>query len=77
MSRKPKPENYANTIMLVPSDEFIAALPYGKIPDRHDFLQLTDQQRIDYWRKTIALTQALTDDLNTIDWQTRVEPLPW
>jgi len=77
VSRKPSLANYARTIMLVPSDDFVAKLPYGKIPDRHDFLKLSDQERMAYWRKTIALTQTLADDLDTIDWQARVEPLPW
>jgi hypothetical protein len=70
-------KNYSKTIMLVPSDDFIAALPYGKIPDRHDFLKLSDQARIQYWRKTIELTQLLAEDLAHMDWQGRVEPLPW
>ena len=75
--RAPKHENYAKTIMLVPTDEFIAQLPYQKIPDRHDFLNLSDADRIESWRTTIALTQNLAQDLSTMDWQARVEPLPW
>jgi len=75
--RKPSRENYAKTIMLVPSDEFVAGLPGGKIPDRYDFLNFSDHERIRNWRKTIALTQCLADDLANIDWQARVEPLPW
>jgi hypothetical protein len=75
--RSPRHENYSKTIMLVPSDEFIAQLPYGKIPDRHDFLNLPDADRIKSWRKTIERTQNLAEDLSTMDWQSRVEPLPW
>jgi len=75
--RTPKHENYSKTIMLVPSDEFIADLPQKKIPDRHDFLNLSDTDRIQSWRKTIELTQHLAEDLSTMDWQSRVEPLPW
>ncbi len=75
--RKPSHENYAKTIMLVPSDSFIARLPYQKIPDRHDFLNLSDTDRIHYWRKTVELTQHLADDLSTMDWKTRVQALPW
>jgi hypothetical protein len=75
--RSPRHENYSKTIMLVPSDEFIAQLPYQKIPDRHDFLNLSDTDRIESWRKTIELTQALAEDLATMNWQARVEPLPW
>lgn len=75
--RKPSKANYAKTIMLVPSEEFVASLPYKKIPDRHDFLNLSDQERISYWRKVVAQTEVLTDDLATMHWQSRVEPLPW
>jgi len=75
--RSPSHDNYAKTIMLVPSDAFIAQLPYRKIPDRHDFLNLADTDRIASWRKTIELTQNLAEDLSTMDWQSRVEPLPW
>jgi hypothetical protein len=75
--RSPRHENYSKTIMLVPSDAFIAQLPHQKIPDRHDFLNLSDTDRIQSWRKTIELTQDLTEDLSTMDWQARVEPLPW
>jgi hypothetical protein len=75
--RKPSKENYSKTIMLVPSDEFVQSLPYQKIPDRHDFLNLSDEERISTWREVIKRSQALRDDLMTMDWQARVEPLPW
>ena len=75
--RKPSKENYARTIMLVPSDEFVESLPYSKIPDRHDFLNMADQDRISYWREVIKRTEELAEDLATMDWQARIEALPW
>jgi hypothetical protein len=75
--RKPSKENYSKTIMLVPSDEFVASLPHSKIPDRHDFLKLSDSQRISYWREVVSRTEELGEDLANIDWQSRVEELPW
>ncbi len=75
--RKPSKDNYAKTLMLVPSEDFIASLPFKKIPDRHDFLNLSDQDRIRYWRKVVAQTEALAEDLATMHWQSRVEALPW
>jgi hypothetical protein len=75
--RAPSTSNYDRTILLVPSDEFIAGLPYGKIPDRKDFFNLPEKERISYWRKTIEMSLALFDDLMTMDWADRVEPLPW
>jgi len=77
ISRKPSHENYSKTIMLVPSDEFISRLPHGKIPDRHDFLNFSDAQRIKYWRETISLSKELYEDLSTLNWSERVQALTW
>jgi len=63
--------------MLVPSDDFIANLPNGKIPDRHDFLNFSDEERIANWTACVKATQLLADDLKTMDWSKRVEALPW
>ncbi|WP_088329227.1 hypothetical protein [Lacimicrobium sp. SS2-24] len=58
-SRRPSAKSYANTLMLVPSDEFVASLPYGKIPDRKDFEKMTPEQRIPYWQKVISESDRL------------------
>jgi hypothetical protein len=54
--------------MLVPSDEFVASLPYGKIPDRKDFEDMPAAQRIEYWQTVISqsdkLGQAFKDMYN-------------
>ena len=54
--------------MLVPSDEFVASLPYGKIPDRKDFETMPAAQRIKYWQTVISksdvLGQAFRDMFN-------------
>jgi len=77
VKRIPSHKNYAKTIMLVPSDEFISKLPNGKIPDRHDFLNFSDEERIANWTTCVKATQLLADDLKTMDWSKRVEALPW
>ena len=43
-------KKFDNVIQVYPSKEFIAALPYGKIPDRTDFVNLTQKERLTYWR---------------------------
>ncbi|WP_434927258.1 alpha/beta hydrolase [Shewanella sp. HL-SH4] len=58
--------NYHNALILAPSAEFIASLPYGKIPDREDFKHLDTQSRIDYWQTSIKQSQKLADELATI-----------
>lgn len=62
--RKIKAGNYRNVVMLNPSDDFIAQLPYGKIPDRHDFLKLDDKSRESYWQTVLDQSQHLVDALH-------------
>ena len=75
--RKPSKENYRRTIMLVPTDEFVASLPYGKIPDRKDFEKLSDQERIRYWREVVQRSQGFKQQLQNLDWAKHAEALPW
>ncbi len=57
--RQCHPSSYDNVVMIVPSDEFIAGLPYQKIPDRKDFTDMPAEQRIAYWHKTMAESERL------------------
>jgi len=52
---------WSNLIMVSPAPEFVAALPGGKIPDRKDFTAMDDQQRLDFWRTTVAESERLGD----------------
>lgn len=63
--RKAKAENYDNVVMLAPSAEFIAKLPYGKIPDRKDFVDLSNEDREAYWNTVLEATNGLVNDLHT------------
>lgn len=58
--------NYHNALILAPSAEFIASLPYGKIPDREDFKHLDTQSRINYWQTSVKQSQMLADEFATI-----------
>lgn len=58
--------HYHNALILSPSAEFVASLPYGKIPDREDFKQLDTEQRITYWRQSVALSARLGDEFAEI-----------
>ena len=40
-------------IMICPSDEFLAQLPFGKIPDRRDFGKIPERVRETYWRHCV------------------------
>ncbi|WP_299078243.1 patatin-like phospholipase family protein [uncultured Paraglaciecola sp.] len=57
--RLPHASSYDDVVMLVPSDEFVASLPYGKIPDRKDFETMPAEQRIAYWQQVISQSDKL------------------
>ncbi len=64
--RSASPANSKNVLLLCPSREFVTGLPYGKIPDRDDFVRFyrRDDERIAYWRKVSHAGAALSDEFN-------------
>jgi hypothetical protein len=64
LKRRVNALNYDKTVMLVPSDGFIASLPFGKIPDREDFTKMPTQERIEYWQQVLRQTEALADSFS-------------
>ncbi len=52
----------ADTVILCPSEAFVAGLPGGRIPDRSDFVELDEQIRRKRWRRVIAESRRLGDD---------------
>lgn len=59
--RKISAEHYSHTLVVTPSPEFIARLPYGKIPDRKDFERLSDKTRLKYWLTVVDENQRLAE----------------
>ncbi|GAA0859406.1 patatin-like phospholipase family protein [Aliiglaciecola litoralis] len=57
--RLPHKSSYNKVLMAVPSAEFVASLPFGKIPDRKDFETMEASQRIDYWQTVIKRSDEL------------------
>jgi hypothetical protein len=53
-----------NVLLLAPSADYLARLPYGKLPDRRDFSRFlgADDARERYWRKAMAESQRLGDE---------------
>ncbi|MCW8090639.1 patatin-like phospholipase family protein [Alteromonas sp. ASW11-130] len=79
--RWPHASSYANTVMLVPSAEFVNSLPFSKIPDRKDFKKMDDKTRISYWETVIQESDKLgeyfmkiTEDQSIVD---LIKPLPF
>ncbi|HOT43668.1 MAG TPA: patatin-like phospholipase family protein [Spirochaetota bacterium] len=54
-----------NVLIVCPSKDFIAGLPYGKVPDRNDFMKFKgrDNERLGYWRKAIEGGKILGEEL--------------
>lgn len=66
LNRKVHTNNYDNTVLICPSAEFIASLPYGKIPDRTDFTNFDDNTRIKYWKQVFVKTEELSNSLHQL-----------
>ncbi|MEE4245326.1 MAG: hypothetical protein V2I33_07930 [Kangiellaceae bacterium] len=64
LNRSPSHQHYDRTVMLVPSDQFIASLPYKKIPDRTDFKNLSDDERFTYWQTVFKETSKLAESFD-------------
>jgi hypothetical protein len=54
--------NFERAIVIAPSAELVAQLPYGKIPDRRDFNRLDDTKRIRYWRQVVEAGERMADE---------------
>lgn len=52
-----------NVLLLAPSAQYLASLPYGKLPDRSDFKRFMGDaaSRQRYWRKAMSESQRLGD----------------
>ena len=66
LKRNVQSKHYQNVVMLVPSDKFIASLPFGKIPDRKDFTEMVAATRIKYWRTVLSETERLAESFDAL-----------
>lgn len=64
--RRPQPHHYHNVLLVCPSDEWVASLPFGKIPDRRDFERMDDASRIRYWETVLDRSRDLADALHDV-----------
>jgi hypothetical protein len=72
--RRPNPAHIDRTILISPSQEFVARLPNGKIPVNH-----SPAERVQIWRKVVAECEALGEELNDVlaknELESRLTPL--
>ncbi len=77
--RKPQAGNVDRTILVSPSDEFVASLPNRKIPDRSDFVNYEPAERERIWRTCVAACEAMADEFVEViekdQLAARLEPL--
>lgn len=64
--RRPRPRHYRNVVLLHPSPEWVASLPFGRIPDRRDFARLDDASRIRCWHTVLDRSRELADALHAL-----------
>jgi hypothetical protein len=64
-------------ILVAPSDRFISRLPFGRIPDRKDFIRLKgqDAKRVDAWETVADLSRNLGETFLDITRTGRIQDL--
>lgn len=77
--RRPQAGNVDRTILISPSEEFVAKLPNGKIPDRTDFVNFEPAERVRIWKQCVAACEVLADEFREViekeQLAARLEPL--
>ncbi len=58
--------NFARTLLIAPSPAFLASLPGGRIPDRRDFFDFTQAERMRRWQTILDASAALGDELHEL-----------
>jgi hypothetical protein len=66
IKRKVRLSNYDKTVFIRPSKTFIESLPFKKIPDRKDFSDLGNSERISYWKKVLLESKKIADSFSEI-----------
>ena len=60
--RKAAIGEFDHLVLICPSEEFIADLPHGKIPDRSDFSRMPHEERVGYWQQCVERSKALAEE---------------
>lgn len=79
LNRRASSASVDKMVLLAPSKDFVASLPYGKIPDRTDFSNIDTDKRIAYWQEVVKRSEQLVDAyhhwLAQPDWLDKIKPL--
>lgn len=67
-------------VLVCPSEAFVAGLPGGRIPDRHDFVNFDTGERLRRWRTAVDASERLADEfaelVDTGRFAQRARPFP-
>jgi hypothetical protein len=58
--------NFERALLIAPSKEFVESLPGKKIPDRKDFVGITESERIRRWQQVKDASDRLGDELREL-----------
>jgi hypothetical protein len=64
--RRAGPANFRRVLLVSPSPEYVARLPFGKIPDLDDFYRLSDAERMRAWRQVLSEGERMGDELREL-----------
>jgi hypothetical protein len=64
--RRARGDNFRRALIIAPSDDFVASLPGGRIPDRKDFYRFTEAERIPRWETALQASARLGDELREL-----------
>jgi hypothetical protein len=64
--RRARATNFRRALLIAPSDEFVASLPGGKIPDRRDFYSMPEAERMRRWQAVVDASEPLGDELREL-----------
>ena len=58
------PADWDRLVVIAPSEDYIARLPFGRIPDRRNGKGMTAEELHSYWMQVVEAGHQLGDDLN-------------
>jgi len=64
--RRARARNFMRTLLIAPSDEFVASLPGGRIPDRRDFQTFSHVERARRWQTVLDRSAELGEELREL-----------
>lgn len=64
--RRAGSRGFGRTLLIAPAPELVESLPRRKIPDRDDFYDLPDTERIPAWRAAAGASEAMADELREL-----------